>query len=389
MDTPQIKKYLARHSVTDPKVAEDLTRELRQLELPGLRLPYRVPASKASGKSIASLRERALILTRLDDPTSLREGFRDGNDTISSIIPKLVSGNVPAFNIVGKQLATPADFAGLTWSLRSPYTEVTKAAFLDARSTVRHSAVLSVGALNEAMLDARMILREIHRISQSVRATQVIISHNHPSGNPNPSSADIALTHRLAEGLGLVGLKLLDHIITNGERYASYRNGWSIARMETEAPSWEAISRDKLPALDAPGKLTPIVRCLRQVNPGCNHVIYVSAALTIIGVERLSQALDFGQLIQRITCGAGREGAYGVMIDLPGTADRKSVAAIENLLSKLHLQLVDIALADIPSFRAAGLMEQATVPEAHRENILSHVLREHRSRAPHRRGISV
>jgi len=55
-----------------------------------------------------------------------------------------------------------------------------------------------------------------------VNAAAVIFSHNHPSGNPEPSQADKVLTQRLKEALALVDVRTLDHIIVGGAATASF-----------------------------------------------------------------------------------------------------------------------------------------------------------------------
>ena len=67
-------------------------------------------------------------------------------------------------------------------------------------------------------IDAGAVFREALKVG----AEEIIVAHNHPSGNPTPSKADIAATARLQDGAELVGLKLIDHlIIGNGERFCS------------------------------------------------------------------------------------------------------------------------------------------------------------------------
>jgi len=53
----------------------------------------------------------------------------------------------------------------------------------------------------------------------------IIITHNHPSGYCNPSASDIELTNKVKAGAELLGLKLLDHIITGSEGYYSFTEG--------------------------------------------------------------------------------------------------------------------------------------------------------------------
>lgn len=58
--------------------------------------------------------------------------------------------------------------------------------------------------------------REIVKTVLAHNAAAVILAHNHPSGNPEPSSADKALTNRLRESLLLIDVRVLDHIIVGG-----------------------------------------------------------------------------------------------------------------------------------------------------------------------------
>ncbi len=54
-------------------------------------------------------------------------------------------------------------------------------------------------------------------------ATKVGVLHNHPSGNPEPSRADIELTHRIAEAGRLLGIAVHDHVIVGKEGHVSLR----------------------------------------------------------------------------------------------------------------------------------------------------------------------
>ena len=58
-------------------------------------------------------------------------------------------------------------------------------------------------------------------------ANSIIVAHNHPSGNPNPSQADIDITKRLQEAGKILDIKLLDHIIIGNEsKYSLSENGY-------------------------------------------------------------------------------------------------------------------------------------------------------------------
>jgi len=63
--------------------------------------------------------------------------------------------------------------------------------------------------------------REIVKLALKHNAAAIIISHNHPSGNPEPSDADINITNRVKEACALVDIRLLDHIIVGSGKSAS------------------------------------------------------------------------------------------------------------------------------------------------------------------------
>ena len=91
---------------------------------------------------------------------------------------------------------------------------------LDAQGMVLAKPILvSVGHEDgTTAIDAGAIFREALKVG----AEEIIVAHNHPSGNLTPSRADIAATARLQDGAELVGLKLINHlIIGNGGRFCS------------------------------------------------------------------------------------------------------------------------------------------------------------------------
>ncbi|MFZ5479671.1 MAG: RadC family protein [Myxococcota bacterium] len=63
--------------------------------------------------------------------------------------------------------------------------------------------------------------RQIARAALEVRAHAVVLAHNHPSGDPEPSAEDGNVTRRVAEGLSLLEIRLLDHLVVAGERFVS------------------------------------------------------------------------------------------------------------------------------------------------------------------------
>lgn len=85
---------------------------------------------------------------------------------------------------------------------------------LDVKHRLLGTQIITIGTATETLASPRDIFREVIRQG----ATRVIIAHNHPSGNLEPSPEDISLTRQLLAGAQLLGIPLLDHLILgNGE----------------------------------------------------------------------------------------------------------------------------------------------------------------------------
>ncbi|WP_273649453.1 JAB domain-containing protein, partial [Pseudomonas aeruginosa] len=74
------------------------------------------------------------------------------------------------------------------------------------------------GTIDSASVYPREVVKEALRLN----AAAGIFSHNHPSGNPEPSRADEAITSRLKEALALVDVRALDHVIVAGSDTVSF-----------------------------------------------------------------------------------------------------------------------------------------------------------------------
>jgi DNA repair protein RadC len=85
---------------------------------------------------------------------------------------------------------------------------------------------ISQGGLSGTMVDNKLILAT----ALKCLASGVIICHNHPSGNLNPSEADTNVTKRLSEACKLMDMQLIDSVILTEETYFSYADEGLIAR---------------------------------------------------------------------------------------------------------------------------------------------------------------
>jgi DNA repair protein RadC len=80
---------------------------------------------------------------------------------------------------------------------------------LDTKNHLRRVIEVSVGSLNASVVHPRELFKDAVRAS----AASVIIVHNHPSGDPTPSGADVQLTRRLSRAGDVLGIEVLDHVV--------------------------------------------------------------------------------------------------------------------------------------------------------------------------------
>jgi DNA repair protein RadC len=93
------------------------------------------------------------------------------------------------------------------------------ALLLDVRHGLLREVVVSVGCLTSSLVHPRELFKE----AVSARAAALILFHNHPSGDPEPSAEDLALTRRLVAAGTLMGIDVLDHLVLGAGRYVSLK----------------------------------------------------------------------------------------------------------------------------------------------------------------------
>lgn len=94
------------------------------------------------------------------------------------------------------------------------------ALLLDTRHRVIDTVTVSRGTLNSSLVHPRELFRE----AMLRNSAAVIVAHNHPSGDPEASDEDLAITGRLAEAGRIVGIELLDHLVIGANSYSSLRD---------------------------------------------------------------------------------------------------------------------------------------------------------------------
>lgn len=101
--------------------------------------------------------------------------------------------------------------------------EVFAVIFLDSQNRVIQYREMFHGTISSTMVYPR----EIARLALRLNAAAVICSHNHPSGHPEPSVADMTITGRIKDAMELIDVRVLDHVVVGGGRTVSFaERGW-------------------------------------------------------------------------------------------------------------------------------------------------------------------
>ena len=91
--------------------------------------------------------------------------------------------------------------------------------FLDIRNGLIRDEIMWEGTIDQCTVH----VREVVRRAIELNAAALILVHNHPSGDPEPSRADVDLTRAIAEGGKRLGIAVHDHIVISAQGYTSLR----------------------------------------------------------------------------------------------------------------------------------------------------------------------
>jgi DNA repair protein RadC len=120
----------------------------------------------------------------------------------------------------GLQIKSPIDCADyIAEEVKHLEQEHFIGVYLDTKNRVLAKKTLFIGSLNRAIVSPREIFKEAFKHG----CASIIVCHNHPSGDPTPSTQDISITKRLMEIGELMGIEILDHLVIGTDGYISMR----------------------------------------------------------------------------------------------------------------------------------------------------------------------
>jgi len=114
---------------------------------------------------------------------------------------------------------SPEDTIKIISGLKNNKKENFVALYLDARNKLIYQETISIGSLNASIVHPR----EVFEPAIQYLAAQIILAHNHPSGDPEPSTEDLAITKRLVESGKILGIEITDHIIVAKNGFISFK----------------------------------------------------------------------------------------------------------------------------------------------------------------------
>ncbi|MBE5950213.1 MAG: JAB domain-containing protein [Lachnospiraceae bacterium] len=225
-----------------------MRKNLTMKQLPPSERPYEkcetTGAESLSDKELLSVIIRTGTKTERADEVALRLLEYCGNDGLQSLwnmksedlkdIPGI--GRVKSIQIlcicelakrlargkrlVGRKVSSPEDIIAY-YNIHLKYQEKESLILLilDSKNRILSEEMLSIGTINTSIADPR----EIFYTALKKNAVSILLLHNHPSGDPTPSTEDILVTKRIKDAGALLGIPLYDHIIIGQNSYVSLR----------------------------------------------------------------------------------------------------------------------------------------------------------------------
>lgn len=127
-----------------------------------------------------------------------------------------------------KRIATTEDIYELTKNMQYLKKEYVRGLYLNTRNEVIHNEIITIGSLDANILHPREIFRPAFEHS----AYAIIVVHNHPSGDPNPSESDQITTKKIQKASKILQIPLLDHIIIGENSYFSFHREGNLNRQQ-------------------------------------------------------------------------------------------------------------------------------------------------------------
>lgn len=193
-----LKKQLMTSNMFNDRIRTTNFNNLSTQEL--IELSFNLKPSKA-----------AEVLESIDTLADLRNGLTEFSPTMEFQFKAsfFISKRILQFDIKKEKVTSSYGLAQhLIQETRNLEQEHFILLTLNTKNQIIRQKTLFIGTLNQSIVHPRDIFREAIRDN----AAQIIVAHNHPSGDPTPSESDSVFTSRLTKACELIGIQMLDHL---------------------------------------------------------------------------------------------------------------------------------------------------------------------------------
>ena len=166
---------------------------------------------------------KILVSESLQNQSELSQISGIGEVLAGRILASLELGQRLATSKEQSQISQPQQIFTLALDLRHKKQEYCLAFYLNGRQELLSKKTIAIGSLNYNFLQARDLFAPAFLLG----ASSIILAHNHPSGNCQPSDEDLLMTEKIAKMADLLGVKLLDHLIIGKSNYFSIKEHFS------------------------------------------------------------------------------------------------------------------------------------------------------------------
>ena len=180
------------------------------------------------GKSVISIAQEILIkegnLSSLASKSieSLVKNEGIGNDKAATLLAAFeISRRIQSQSkwFSNKKITSPQDIADIFVPLlRDEVKERFIVVCLNSANKIIKYEIISIGNLNSSIVHPR----EVYKVAIDSLAASIILIHNHPSGNAEPSNEDISITRKIVEAGKIIDIPVFDHLIIAGNNYVSF-----------------------------------------------------------------------------------------------------------------------------------------------------------------------
>jgi DNA repair protein RadC len=209
------RKRLRDRFNKSPKSFEDY-------ELLELLLAYAIPRIDTKPKAkflLEKFKNIHSILKASTDELMSIGGVSENTATLVKLLSELNSRNEASIILTQETLPSPSDALKFVKSqIGSSENEAFLVIYLNTRNRVLAYEIINEGTVNRAVIYPRNIAREALKNN----AAALILAHNHPSGECDPSTHDVTLTNSIIKALETIDVTILDHLIIGADNYFSF-----------------------------------------------------------------------------------------------------------------------------------------------------------------------